>query len=81
VIARRGTFDVQTRSGSIPVQEGQYLLVHGDEQPELARGTFSRDRFDAWVAQRSQTILQAHSSAAARYLNDDGYDEDVAALD
>jgi len=81
VIARRGTFDVQTRSGSIPVQEGQYLLVHGDEQPELARGTFSRDRFDAWVAQRSQTILQAHSSTAARYLDDDAYDEDVAALD
>jgi hypothetical protein len=81
VIARRGTFDVQTRAGSIPVQEGQYLLVHGDEQPELARGTFSRDRFDAWVAQRSQTILQAHSSAAARYLDDDAYDEDVAALD
>src|SRR5207249_278578 len=65
VIARRGSVDVQTRSGSIPVPAGQYLLIHGDEQPELARGTFSRDRFDVWVAERSQSILQAHNSVSA----------------
>ena len=81
VIARRGTFDVQTRAGSIPVEAGQYVIVRGDDQPELARGTFSRDRFDVWVAQRSETILQAHNSASARYLNDEAYDEDVAVLD
>jgi ferric-dicitrate binding protein FerR (iron transport regulator) len=81
VIARRGTFDVQTRSGSIPVEAGQYVIVQGDDQPEVARGTFSRDRFDVWVAQRSQTMLQAHNSASARYLNDEAYDEDVAVMD
>ena len=81
VIARRGSVDVQTRSGSIPVQAGQYVLVHGDDQPELARGTFSRDRFDVWVAQRSETLLQAHNSVSARYVGGDDYDEDVAALD
>ena len=81
VVARRGSVDVQTRSGSIPVQAGQYVLVHGDEQPELARGTFSRDRFDVWVSQRTDTILQAHNSVSARYVGGDDYDEDVAALD
>jgi hypothetical protein len=81
VIARRGTFDVQTQSGSVSVQEGQYVMVRGDDQPELARGTFSRDRFDVWVAQRSAAMLQAHNSNSARYLNDEAYDEDVAVLD
>lgn len=81
VVARRGSLDVQTRSGSIPVQAGQYVLVQGDQQPELARGTFSRDRFDVWVADRTETLLQAHNSTSARYLEGDDYDEDVAALD
>lgn len=81
IVARRGQLDVQTRSGAIPVQAGQYVMVQGDEQPELARGTFSRDRFDIWVADRTETILQAHNSTSARYLDGDDYDEDVAALD
>jgi len=77
---RSGSVDVQTRSGSLPVRAGQYALIHGEEQPEIARGSFSRDRFDVWVADRSQTILQAHNSVSARYVEGDD-DEDVAALD
>jgi len=80
VIVRQGSVDVQTRSGSITAEAGQYVLVHGDEQPELARGTFSRDRFDVWVAERTETVLQAHNSVAAQYVSDD-YDVDVASLD
>jgi hypothetical protein len=83
VIVRRGSVDVRTRSGSIPARAGQYVLIHGEEQPEVARGSFSRDRFDVWVADRTQTILQAHNSVSERYVGDEGrdYGEDVAALD
>ncbi len=81
VIVRSGAVDLQTRSGAIPVQAGQYALIHGEDQPELARGSFSRDRFDVWVADRSQRILQAHNSVSAQYVDGEDYDEDVAALD
>ncbi|HWC65710.1 MAG TPA: DUF6600 domain-containing protein, partial [Thermoanaerobaculia bacterium] len=81
VIVRRGSVDVQTRSGPLTAEAGQYLLVQGDEQPELARGTFSRDRFDMWVAERTETTLQAYNSVSARYVDGDDYDQDVASLD
>ncbi|HET9794946.1 MAG TPA: DUF6600 domain-containing protein [Thermoanaerobaculia bacterium] len=81
VIVRAGSVDVQTRSGSITAEAGQYVLVHGDEQPELARGSFSRDRFDVWVADRTETALSAYNSVSARYVDGDEYDQDVAALD
>ena len=81
VIVRAGSADVQTRSGAITVEAGQYVLVHGDEQAELARGSFSRDRFDVWVADRTETVLAAHNSVSAQYVDGDDYDQDVASLD
>jgi hypothetical protein len=80
VIVRAGRVEVQTRSGSQSVEAGQYLIVHGDEPPQLAQGTFSRDRFDAWVADRTNTILQAYNSQSARYT-EDAYADDTATLD
>jgi hypothetical protein len=46
VVARYGSAEVRTRTGSFTVKAGSYLEVLGDEQPELARGSFSSHRFD-----------------------------------
>ncbi|MGH9441273.1 MAG: DUF6600 domain-containing protein [Thermoanaerobaculia bacterium] len=81
VIARRGSAEVQTRAGSTTVEQGSYLMVHGGEQPEVDRGSFSRDRFDIWVAERTDSTLAAYNSASARYVEGSDYDEDVAVLD
>lgn len=80
VIVRQGSADVQSRTGSRTVEAGSYLMVHGEQEPEVARGTFSRDRFDMWVADRSNTILQAYNSTSSRYV-DRGYSTDAAELD
>lgn len=79
VIARSGTMEVRTRAGSHTLNEGQYLMAQGDEEPEIARGTFSRDRFDLWAAERVTDLYETHS-ASARYV-DDEYDSEVVALD
>ncbi|HEY1434893.1 MAG TPA: FecR domain-containing protein, partial [Thermoanaerobaculia bacterium] len=50
VIVRAGSVEVRSPLGSYTVRAGNYLLAHGDEEPEIARGTFSRDRFDSWAA-------------------------------
>jgi hypothetical protein len=71
IIVRDGSAEVQMRSGSRTLEAGSYLLVHGDQEPEVARGTFSRDRFDAWVAERTQSVLEAYNSTAARYIDSD----------
>jgi hypothetical protein len=55
-------------------------MIH-DGDPEVARGSFSRDRFDIWVADRTDSTLAAYNSAAARYVEGSDYDEDVAVLD
>ena len=81
VVVRAGSADVQTRSGALTAEAGQYVLVHGDEQPELTRGSFSRDRFDIWVADRTETALEAYNSTSARYVDGQDYDQDVGALD
>ena len=81
VIVRAGSVEVETRSGPIEAEGGQYVVVRGDDQPELARGSFSRDRFDVWVADRTETALAAYNSVSARYVDGDEYDQDVASLD
>jgi hypothetical protein len=79
VIVRAGTAQVRTRTGTYDVKAGQYLMARGDEEPETGRGTFSRDRFDLWVADRLGTVEEART-ASARYVSDE-YAGDVAAMD
>jgi hypothetical protein len=79
VIGRAGTADVRTRTGTYTVRAGQYLMVRGDEEPETARGAFSRDRFDIWVADRLETLDDTRG-VSARYVGED-YAGDVSALD
>jgi hypothetical protein len=78
VIARYGSAEVRTQAGSFTVKAGSYLAVEGDEQPEVARGSFSRDRFDIWSADRFDIAADAYS-AATRFV-DEGYESDVVAL-
>jgi hypothetical protein len=80
VIVRQGSVEVQTRTGSKNVEAGSYLLVRGEEEPVVERGSFSRDRFDIWVSERTDTILQAYNSTASRYVEKD-YETDAADLD
>src|SRR6185369_4774382 len=79
IIGRAGTAEVRTRTGTYTVRAGQYLMVRGEEEPELARGAFSRDRFDIWVADRLETLDDTRG-VAARYVGEE-YAGDVAALD
>ena len=80
VIVRAGSAEVRTRAGSYTVRAGNYLTVNGDEDPEIARGDFSRDRFDGWAADRLEVNAQSTRSASSRYVGDD-YSGDVQALD
>ena len=79
VIGRAGTAQVKTRIGTYTVKAGQFLLVHPGEEAETGRGTYSRDRFDLWVADRLETADESRS-ASARYVGDQ-YAGDVSALD
>jgi hypothetical protein len=79
VIARAGSAEVRTRAGTTTVRAGSYLEVNGDQEPEVARGSFSRDRFDIWSADRFDMAAEAHS-ASSRYVDED-YGSDVVALD
>jgi hypothetical protein len=79
VIARAGAAEVRSRLGTYNIKAGQYLMVRGDEEPEIARGTFSRDRFDVWVAERLESVNETQS-ASVRYVGDQ-YAGDVASLD
>ena len=81
VVVRRGSAEVRTRSGSTTVEQGSYLLIRSGDQPDVERGSFSRDRFDVWVAERTDSTLEAYNSASARYVEGSDYDEDVAVLD
>ena len=56
VVVRTGSAEVRTRSDSYTVEAGQYLMVEGDDEPEIARGVFSRDRFDLWAADRLEEL-------------------------
>ncbi|MFN2634591.1 MAG: DUF6600 domain-containing protein [Thermoanaerobaculia bacterium] len=79
VIARLGAVEVRTPEGSYKLKPGQYLLVHGEDEPTIERGTFSRDRFDTWSADRLDS-LGATRSVSARYV-DEEYADEVVALD
>ena len=79
VIARAGTSEVRTRDGSYRVRAGEYLMVEGDEEPEIQRGAFSRDRFDTWAADRYQANFEIRSTSA-QYVDEDD-SGDIVALD
>ncbi len=80
VVVRAGSVEVRSRAGSYTVRAGNYLLVQGDQEPEIARGSFSRDRFDLWASDRLEVTYDAPQNASGRYI-DDEYDSDVAVLD
>lgn len=79
VVGRAGSAEVRTAAGSSTVKGGQYLIVRGDEEAEIANGAFSRDRFDIWSADRLEGIYETRS-ASARYV-DEQYADDIVALD
>jgi hypothetical protein len=81
VVVRSGSVEVRTRVDSYTVDAGQYLIVEGDEPAEIARGVFSRDRFDLWAADRMEDLsVVAARSTSVQYVDDD-YASDVVALD
>jgi hypothetical protein len=80
VVVRAGSVEVRSPAGSYTVRAGNYLLAHGEEEPEIARGSFSRDRFDSWAADRLQATYDAPRNAASQYVGED-YASDVASLD
>jgi hypothetical protein len=81
VVVRAGSAEVRTRADSYTVEAGQYLIVDGNDEPEIARGVFSRDRFDLWAADRLEELYSDTTrSASVRYVDDD-YASDVVALD
>ena len=79
VIGRAGSAEVRTRAGTYTVKAGHYLMALGDEEPEIGRGAFSRDRFDVWVADRLETLDDTRGVSAS-YVGQD-YAGDAAALD
>ena len=79
VIGRAGSVEVRTRQSTTTVRAGQYLSVRDGEDAEIERGSFSRDRFDLWSAERLEALYETRS-ASARYV-DEGYASDVVALD
>jgi hypothetical protein len=80
VVVRAGSVEVKSRTGSYTVRTGNYLLVQGDQEPEIARGSFSRDRFDLWAADRLETTYDNSHSASTQYVGED-YAGDVSSLD
>jgi hypothetical protein len=80
VIVRAGSVEVRSRTGSYTVRAGNYLTVNGEEEPEIARGDFSRDRFDGWAADRLESYSEATRSASSKYVGED-YAGDTQSLD
>ncbi len=80
VVVRAGSVEVRTPTGTYTVRAGNYLLAHGEEDPEIARGSFSHDRFDSWAADRLQATYDAPRNASSQYVGED-YAGDVASLD
>ncbi|HZI67139.1 MAG TPA: DUF6600 domain-containing protein [Thermoanaerobaculia bacterium] len=81
VVVRAGSAEVRTRADSYTVEAGSYLLVDGDEEPELARGVFSRDRFDLWASDRLEELYSDTTRSASVRYTDDDYASEVVALD
>ncbi|MEX0880408.1 MAG: FecR domain-containing protein, partial [Thermoanaerobaculia bacterium] len=80
VVVRAGSVEVKTPSGSYTVRAGNYLIAQGDSEPEIARGSFSRDRFDLWAADRLKVTYDSPRNASSEYVGDE-YSGDVASLD
>lgn len=81
VVVRAGSAEVRTRAESFTVEAGQYLMVQGNDEPEISRGVFSRDRFDLWAADRLEELdRDTGRSTSVQYVDDD-YASDVVALD
>ena len=80
VVVRAGSVEVKTPSGSYTVRAGNYLLAEEDSEPEIARGSFSRDRFDLWAADRLEVTYDSPRNASSQYVEDD-YSSDVQSLD
>jgi hypothetical protein len=80
VIVRAGSVEVRSPLGSYTVRAGNYLLAHGEEEPEIARGSFSRDRFDSWAADRLSVTYDSPQNASSQYVGEDNA-ADVASLD
>jgi len=80
VVVRAGSVEVRSRTGSYTVRAGNYLTVNGEEEPEIARGEFSRDRFDGWAADRLESYSESTRSASSKYVGED-YAGDVQSLD
>lgn len=81
VVVRAGSVEVRTRVDSYTLEAGQYMLVDEDNEPEIARGVFSRDRFDLWAADRLEDLYaDSTRSTSVRYVDDD-YASEVVALD
>ena len=80
VIVRAGSVEVKTPTGSYTVRAGNYLLSQGQEEPEIARGGFSRDRFDSWAADRLSSTYETPQTASSQYVGED-YAGDVSSLE
>ena len=80
VVVRAGSVEVKSPTGSYTVRAGNYLLAHGEEEPEIARGSFSRDRFDLWAADRLSAVYDSPQNASGQYVGED-YSGDVSSLE
>ena len=80
VVVRAGSVEVKSPTGSYTVRAGNYLLAHGQEEPEIARGSFSRDRFDIWAADRLSVTYDSPQNASGQYVGDE-YAGDVSSLE
>jgi len=80
VVVRAGSVEVRSPLGSYTVRAGNYLLAHGQEDPEIARGNFSHDRFDSWAADRLAVTYESPQNASSQYVGEE-YAGDVASLD
>ena len=80
VIVRAGSVEVKSPSGSYTVRAGNYLLSQGEEEAEIARGSFSRDRFDSWAADRLSSTYDTPQTASSQYVGEE-YAGDVASLE
>ena len=80
IVVRAGSVEVKSPGGSYTVRAGNYMLAHGEEEPEIARGSFSRDRFDIWAADRLSATYDSPQNASGQYVGEE-YSGDVSSLE
>jgi hypothetical protein len=78
VVVREGTADVRTRTANETVVAGRYLMVRGEAEPVVEAGSFSRDRFDTWSADRLEIIYAKGTSSG--HVGEE-YAADVQSMD